>query len=209
MVLRIMTEKEYNITFATGGLLFHETLAVAKVYERLEDWAAVREEVLGQNLLQIRTQSAARRTYQEVAGRLEMLTPEEMALLREGMVQEQRYLLWLAVCRRSLFIRDFAVELLREKYLRLDLELSYDDYDSFFYRKEEWHPELEEVADSTHKKQRQYLFKMLRQAQLLSRDNHILPALLTPRLARTVAATDPADLHIYPVSDLDIWSWLA
>jgi hypothetical protein len=208
MALRMMAKQEYNITFATGGLLFHETLAVTEVYDRLEDWDAVREEVLGRNLLQIRTQSAAKRTYQEVAGRLQTLSPEETALLLEGSVQEQRYLLWLAVCRRSLFIHDFAVELLREKYLRLDLALTYDDYDSFFYRKEEWHPELEEVADSTHKKQRQYLFKMLRQAQLLSRDNRILPALLTPRLARTVAATDPADLHIYPASDMDIWSWL-
>ena len=204
-----MPEKIYSITFATGGLLFRETLTVAESYERLGNWDAVREEVLGNNLLQIRTQSAATRIYQEVAGRLMEFTPEEMELLIDGSAQEQCYLMWSAVCRRSQFIHDFAVELLREKYLRLDLELTYDDYNTFFYRKEEWHPELEDVAESTHKKQRQYLFKMMRQAQLLSTDNHILPALLTTRVARAIAATEPTDLHIFPASELDIRSWLS
>lgn len=205
----MMAEKEYNITFATGGLLYHETMAVAEAYERLGDWDTVREEVLDNNLLQVRTRSAAVRIYQEASGRLQQLTPDEMELLLDGSPQEQRYLLWLAVTRRSSFIHDFAVELLREKYLRLDLQLTHDDYDAFFYRKEEWHPELEEVAESTHKKQRQYLFKMLRQAGLLSKDNYILFALLTPRLAQTIAAENPADLHNYPASELDIRSWLA
>jgi hypothetical protein len=165
--------------------------------------------VLGNNLLQIRTQSAAKRIYQEASGRLIELTPEEMELLLEGSPQEQRYLLWLAVCRRSHFIHDFAVELLREKYLRFDFELDYDEYDAYVSRKAEWHEELDDVAESTHKKQRQYLFKMMRQADLLTADNHILPALLTPRLARTIAAKDPADLTIYPASELDIRSWLS
>ncbi len=90
--------------------------------------------MLGKNLLQIRTQSAATRIYQEATGRLMELTTEEMELLLDGSAQEQRYLMWLAFCRRSRFIHDFAVELLREKYLRLDLELTYDDYNTFIYR---------------------------------------------------------------------------
>ena len=205
-----MADKEYSITFATGGLLYRETLTVAKSYERLGDWDAVREEVLTNNLLQIRTQSAAKRIYHEASFRLMELTQEELELLLDSSTQEQHYLLWSAVCRRSQFIHDFAVELLREKYLRLDLKLTYDDYNAFFYRKAEWHPELDEVAESTHKRQRLYLFNMLREAQLLTKDNQILPALLTPRPSPEPSLpTNPADLHIFPASELDIRSWLA
>ncbi|MGC9523722.1 MAG: BrxA family protein, partial [Anaerolineae bacterium] len=126
-----------------------------------------------------------------------------------GTRHEQNHMLWLAVCKRYRFIHDFAVEVVREKFLRLDLELSYHDYDVFFNDKAEWHPEVEGVADSTRKKQRQVVFRMLREADLLSEDGQILPAILTPREIEIVAADDPKHMAIFPVSPIEIQEFLA
>ena len=202
-----MIENRYSMSFTTGTLLYQESLTVANLFEETGDWDGVRERVIDDNLLQMRTLNASKRVYREVASRLKQLTSAELALLCTGTRQEQNHILWLAICKRYRFIHDFAVEVVREKFLRLDLTLGYDDYDIFFNNKAEWHPEVARVAESTRKKQRQVLFKMMREAELLTRENQILPAMLTPREVETIAADSPAYLSIFPVSQIELQEW--
>src|SRR5690606_18928612 len=126
--------------------------------------------------------NASQRLYREIAARLKLLTTDEFEIVRYGSLPEQAYVLWLAVCKRYRFIHDFAAEVVREQYLRFDFELKPEAYDLFFTRKAEWHPEVEAVAPATHNKQRQVIYKMLREAQLVGGDQRIIPALLTPML---------------------------
>ncbi|MFW6184614.1 MAG: DUF1819 family protein [Chloroflexota bacterium] len=204
----MMTEEPYSMSFTTGTLLYHESLTVAELYEELGDWGAVRERVVDGNLLQMRTFNSSKRVCNEVISRLRELTPVQRALLREGTRQEQNYLLWLGVCKRYRFIYEFAVTVVREKFLRLDLALGYEEYDLFFHDKAEWHPEVEAVAESTRSKQRQVIFKMMREAELLSPENVILPAMLSPALIEAIARDQADYLAIYPVSGADVSEWL-
>jgi len=202
-----MSETRYIMSFTTGGLFFSESVTVAKLYFDLGDWALVRERVLENNLLQARTVNTAQRVFREISSRLKLLTEDELQLLCNGSRQEQTYLLWIAICKRYAFIRDFAGEVIREKYLRMDLELTYQDYDVFFNAKSEWHEELEQLSDSTKSKLRQVVFRMMREAELLSRNNAITPALLTEKLGQVIAQDSPAWFTVLPVSDTDIKEW--
>ena len=204
-----MADNKYLLSFTAGALLYRESLAVTELFEELGDWAAVREHVMDDNLLQMRTPSASKRVFREVFGRLEQLTTAELTLLRIGLSQEQSHLLWLGVCKRYRFICDFAVEVVREKFIRFDFDLSYDDYDIYFSNKAEWHPEVAGVAESTRKKLRQVLFRMMREANLLTVDNQILPALLTPRTVEVIAADSPSYLLAFPTSPTEIQEWLS
>ena len=201
-------QQHYTLAFTAGALLYRESLVVAELFEELGDWDAVGERVMGHNLLQMRTASASKRIFGEVSRRLKELTPAELALLRTGTHQEQAHLLWLAICKRYRFIYEFAVDVVREKFIRLDLDLSYDAYDIFFNNKAEWHPEVEHVAESTRKKLRQVLFRMMREANLLTADNQILPAMLTPREIEVIAADSPSYLLGFPTSPTEIQEWL-
>jgi hypothetical protein len=205
----MMNENRYNMSFTAGALLYRESLKVARLYEEMGDWQAVRARVMDDNLLQMRTLSAAKRVFREVASRLKHLTPAQLALLRTGTRQEQGHLLWLAICKRYRFIYDFAVEVMREKFMRLDFDLPYDAYDVFFNNKAEWHPEVEGVADSTRKKLRQVLFKMMREAGLLTQDDQILPAMLTPREIDVIATDSASYLRVFPISPTEVEEWLA
>lgn len=195
------------MSFTTGTLLSHESIVIADLYHQLGDWDAVRTQVIGDNRLQMRTLNASKRIYREISSRLRLLTPPQLELLGDSSLQEQNYLLWLAICRRYRFIYDFAVEVVREKFLRLDRTLTYEDYDAFFHQKAEWHPEVERVAAATRAKQRQVVFKMLREADLLSKDDYLLPAMLTPRLIATIVQDNAAHLAVFPVGDADIREW--
>lgn len=83
----------------------------------------------------MRTTNSFKRIYREVASCLSRLTPAAWEILWHGTSQEQRYILWLAVCKRYAFIRDFATSVVHEKYLRLDYTLTYLDYDIFLMTK--------------------------------------------------------------------------
>lgn len=191
----------YSMSFTTAPLLRQETLVLVALFDELSDWEQVRERAVSENRLQLRTANSARRITSELISRLKLLSPDELAMLREGAPQEQGYLLWLAVCRRYRFIYDFAVEVVREKYLRLDLTLEAADYDVYFEGKAEWHPEVERVAATTRRKGRQFVLRMLREADLLSRSDQITPALLTPALVDAIRAVNPADLAVFPAPD--------
>ena len=202
-----MNMHRYSMSFTTGALLRPESLIVADLLGELGDWDAVRDRVLAENRLQMRTENASRRVCREVISRLKLLTPAQLAIIRGGAHQDQGYALWRAVCKRYHFIRDFAADVLREKFLRLDLALTYDDYDIFFNRKAEWRPEVESVAPATRKKGRQFVFKMLHEAGLLSGDGLIAPALLSPRLVDAIREDDPVWFGVFPISEMEVMRW--
>ena len=188
----------YSMSFTTAPLLFHETMVVAKLWGQERNWEVVRERVLSENLLQMRTANSAKRIFSEISSRLKRLTPLQVEMLLASGRREQNYLLWLAFCKRYRFAYDFAVEVVREKFLRLDLALSYEAYEIFFDDKAEWHPEVGRVAEATRKKQRQFLFRIMREAALLTEQNEIIPAVLSPQLTAVLCDDDPAHLAIYP-----------
>lgn len=201
-------QTRYSMSFTTATLLHRESVTLAALLTELGDWNAVREKVIADNLLQMRTLNTSKRIFQEISSRLKQLTPAELALLRDGTRQEQGYLLWLAVCKRYRFLYEFARDVLHEKLHTHDLTLAPEEYDRFFNAKAEWRPEVEGVSPVTRRKQRQFLFKMLREAGLLTADMQIVPALLTPRLVEAIRQDDPAHFAVFPVSlaNLRIWS---
>lgn len=202
-----MTER-YSLSFTTGGLFLHESLIFAERYLKLRDWSLTRAEARNDNLLQVRTATAALRISGELVARLEHLDVLELEELLETDLRNRGYLLWSATCRRYSFIRDFAVEVLREHYLLLRRRLSYEDYDAFYNAKALWHNELEEITLSTQRKLRQNLFRMLREADLISDKQQILPAMLSPRVAQLLALRQRDELTVFPATDSEIQRWL-
>jgi len=201
-----MTDDKYKLSFSTGGLFHRESVILAELFLESNDWDSVRDSVLSENLLQTRTQASSKRSCREIISRLETLSHEELDLLVNGTFQEQAQLLWVAVCRLYKLIAEFAVEVIRERLLGLRFDLSYEDFDFFLNRKSEWHAELDELQPATRKKLRQVLFKILREADILSADNTINAVMLSPRVQDIISSRRPRDLTIFPVLDSELRS---
>lgn len=199
-----MNPERYRLSFTTGGLFVQESVLVADRYMKSRDWSATRDQVRAENLLQVRTAAAALRISKEVVARLEHMSPQELAFLLDGSQRERGYMLWSVACRRYAFIRDFATEVLREHYLTLRRQLPLSEFNAFFHRKSASHDEIENTATSTQNKLRQNLFRMLREAELLSGQHLIQPAMLTPRLAKLLVQRGRESLTVFPVTDTDI-----
>ena len=198
------TEANYKLSFTTGGLFLNEASLGSSLYLASKDWSAVRDHVNSGNLFQARTLSSGARVSREVISRLSTLNEKELEVVANGSPQDRSHLAWIAAARRYLLIAEFAEEVVREKFLLLNPALGYDDFDTFFRAKALWHEELNELADSTTKKLRQNLFKMLRDAGLLSPEGYILHTMLSHTVSGLVAGRDPSEFRLFPLTDSDI-----
>lgn len=200
--VHVMTEtprvSRYALSFTSGALLMREALIVVPIYLREHDWAKVRQLIEEDNLLQARTVSTGHRRAREVAQRLAVLSDNELELLVDSTTSERGHLLWAAACRRYDLIGEFAEEVLRERFLLLTPTLGHDDFDSFIRSKALWHEEVADLKDSTLRKLRANIFRMLIEAGFLSEDGRILQAVLSTRVTDALAARTPSDIRFFP-----------
>lgn len=204
-----MATDRYQLSFTAGGLFLREATSIAARFLRCRDWRQTRAEIREENLLQQRTATAATRLSKELVARLETLSVVELEELIDAPARDKGYILWVAACRRYRFVRDFAIEVLREHYLSHRHQLTTGDYESFYNSKALWHAEIDELADSTKKKLRQNLFRMLREADLVSPKNQIQGVLMNPRIAQLIAQQAHEDLLVFPASESEIQRWLS
>ena len=190
--------RRYALSFTTGALLMREAALLAPVYIEQRDWDQVRNLAVKGNLLQARTHRTGVSLASETVQRLSALADGEVDLLIEATASERAHLMWAAACRRYEFIGEFADEVVRERFLRLASTLDYQDFDSFVRSKALWHEELAEIKDSTLQRLRSNVFKMLREAELLSVVGEIMPAVLSERVAAVLSARSPSDLRFFP-----------
>lgn len=192
------SDVRYALSFTSGGLLIREASAVAPMYLREHDWGQVREAIDEDNLLQARTRSAGVRLAREVVQRLSVLSAAEVELLVDASPTERGYVMWAAACRRYALIGEFAEEVLRERFLTLAGNVTYEDYDAFYRAKAMWHDELDHVTHSSYKKLRQVLFRMMTEAALLNSKGRIEPALISARLTSCLHERTPSDIRFFP-----------
>lgn len=207
----------YRLSFTAGGLFADAAPKVAELYLRAADatieppggtdsnnattsetWAAVRSQAEHDNLLQARTQASNKRLTREVAFRLATLSDAELAMLVDATSTERGHLLWVAACRQYEFVGDFAQEVLRERFLLMRPAISHDDFDDFVAAKAMWHEELSGLKPSTIVKVRATLFRMMREAGLITDDGTLNRVVLSHRVADAFAARTPSDERFFP-----------
>ena len=199
-----MESERYSMSFTTGGLYYQESVKIAELYLELGDWNIVRAEVVSKNLLQSRRQNTLRRVCSEIISRLKQLAISELELLIDSNPQEQNYILWLAVCRRYKFIGDFGREVLRERYLSMKTDIHYEDYEYYFSKKSEFHPELNDLSPATRYKLRQIVFKMLKETEILSVEKVINPVVFSRRFLESIPKEKWEDILFFPAQESDL-----
>jgi hypothetical protein len=188
----------YKLSFTATALGLTESIKVAEIYSGCHDWEMTKDIIKKENTFQSRTLTRNTRVTWEIIKRLSLLTEDQLELLLEGSLEEQRLLLWFAICNYYTIIREFAIEVLHEKFLGMDMHLDEEDYQAFYLRKSDWHPELDEITESTQYKLRWVLFKMMREAGILSEENTIIRVIPSARLSQALQSHAEFAYRIYP-----------
>ncbi len=189
----------YKMSFAVGGLLLNESVEVARLHEPSEAWDITLRRALEEGVTSLPKTASRRRTLREIVNRISTLDNEELDYLVLGADRpDQQALLWLATCRAYRFVREFATEVIHERFLSFQYDLPLESFDILFAAKAEWDEGLAGISPTTRAKLRQVLFRMMREANVISDDNRILSAYISPRLKAMLVEKSPRDLAVFP-----------
>lgn len=199
-------EEKYRFSFIAGGLLLNETVKVAEVYLQQGSWTETSKSVAETRILQKNRSSSSNRFYQEIQKRLKTLSKEEILFLVEANYEEQKQIIFLSICRYCGFIKDFMVQVLRENMLSMKMVLRDADYFGFINDISIEHPEFEALTETTRKKIRSVLFKILREAGFVSSasDGTVSPVVVSSRVQQMLISSNPRELSYFLYTDQQI-----
>jgi len=191
--------KKYEFSFTASSLRLNEMILVANsiLDERAIDYV---------NELGNGKAATGKRMYAEFHKRLVKLTKTQVEMLVNGDLITQKQIAFLSICKAYSFFRDFVVEVIREKFLVFDYEITEGEYISFYRRKTELHPEMDKLTEITRNKIRQVTFKFLEQAGIIDnvKTKIIQPQLLDNSVIDAILADDYNWLKVFLISDMDI-----
>lgn len=201
--LRVPNSLKYELGLVGATLRLDQMLLVARDISSRSDQELVDELGSGKS-------STGKRMLIEFKKRLSVLTPAQLEILVNGDLRCQRQVAFLSFCKCYSFVREFTVEVVRDKLLFFELKVTDADFYSFSKRKAENHPELEKVTEVTHNKIRQVVFKVLEEGGLIDtvRSRMIQTQLVAPNLAKAVIADDPEWLKVFLLGDEEIQTLL-
>ena len=141
----------------------------------------------------------------EFEKRISNLASQQTDILVNGDFLSQKQIAFLSISKTYLFIRDFVIELLREKILVFDYQITEGDYISFYRRKLDLHPEMDTLTDITQKKIKQVTFKILEQAGIIDsiKSKVIQPQIIERKVTHAIVSDNPNWLKVLFISDMD------
>lgn len=195
----MVSEKKYRFSFTASSLRTRAFVSVVNHLESENDEDI--ELALGTG-----KRSTGKRMYVEMQKWSECLTSLQKQALLNGNFKTQNEIAFVAACKYYRFIRDFVIEVVREKSLVYDYEITLGEYLSFFRRKAEEHQEMYELSEVTQYKVQQVTFKILEQAGLIDsiKTKMIQPQMIEPETKEAILQDNAELFKIFLYSDFDI-----
>jgi len=196
---------KYIFGFTSASLRLNETISIEQ-YRRERGIANFNDIRNRQELVGFGNVKTSKLEFHEIKNRLQTLSEGEIHILLHGDFNSQKQVAFLGVCKHYLFIRDFTLEVVRERVQVFNYQLSEVDYLSFVRRKQESHPELERLSDTTKIKVKQVVFKILEQSGIIDdiKSKTIQPQLLSSELVDAIMEDNPEWLKVFLYSDNEI-----
>lgn len=190
---------KYSFSFTTASLMINGMVQIAESKRNNSDFNYI--EILGNG-----KSATGKKYYAELNKRLKNLTSEEIDLLIDGDLPTQKQICFLAVCKTYGFVKDFTIEVLRNKFLVYDYEITDGDYLSFLRGKLQEHEELEKLTEQTQQKIKGVIFKIYEQSGIIDsvKTKIIQPQFVDSKIIETVRKDNPNWLKIFLISDTDI-----
>jgi len=202
----VINKNKYTFSFTGASALIAETLVIAEEYERLKDWDKVQKALIDNNLLNKVKHATFKREFREIKKRLSLLTSAQIQLMISGSHDDAKAMILLSLAKTYIFFKDFILEVLRNKYSLFDTVLTEADYTRFFNVKNLSHSELSGITETTAKKAKQVIFKLLEQVSLISvaKNGRIIKPVLSQQALEVIILDDPAILGSFLFSNEEI-----
>lgn len=175
-----------------NGLRLYQSSLMATQYLKIGNWPAVRSWAVNENIFDSNRTDTSNRYASHVVKMISTLTPDQLHILSEGDSSEQLAMLWLGFCKTFDVIGWFAKEIIHEKYVSKDFNLTRNDFMAFIISKSDSVPELKEVGASSRSKLQSVVFHNLSEAGFISSSGEIQTAMLSDNVIQSLEAGEIA-----------------
>ncbi len=187
---------KYRLSFGTGNAYINESNLILKKYLENKDWRETEKYSIENNILQTNTLSSEKRIFREISLRLKSLSQKEQEFFIRSNYLDQSILIWIAICRTYKFIGDFSSMIITEKFNSYQSEMNYNDFNYFYEQQKVFHEELNSLKDSTRKKLRQVIFKIMKDLNIISKTKEITP-LLPSKEIKEISINTTNDMQLF------------
>lgn len=158
----------FKLSLTAVALGLRESEIALDIYQSVEDWNLVENQVLQENLFQKNSAASSKRVLREVRQRLQSLSGESQEIFLESQTDDRKAILLIACCKCYAFLFAFIRSVLAEKVVVFDSQVTIQEFDAFWNQASADFPSLEEISESSRKKTRQVIFRILAEAGLVS-----------------------------------------
>ena len=182
-------ESGYKPSLTREQFLFHEMRIVAKQMVQGEDLASMIQIIAANNLFQYPTERMTAGMVRACYRRLNLLNSEQLLRnIAEHSVEEAKQICLYAIMKDNRLVWDFMVTVIGEKYRNQDFSYGKLDLTSFFTRLQEQNEAIAGWSESTVKKLKSVLNRILRENDYLDsiKAGHLNPVWLYPELENVI-----------------------
>lgn len=192
--------KTYEVAVANHPVLLKETLTCAKLLTKNDDWKALSDHVIEENLLEARSINTTQTYLRAIRFRLDHV-PEELLAMMAGRHQKTaRLALFYVLLNKNRLLREMMEEPIRDALLAGESQVAREELENFFEFKRQHDNVLKGWSDTTWRKYWQNTLKMAVEAGVLDiQDEYVtlLPEAAPKKLASYLEEQDEqVMLHI-------------
>lgn len=159
---------KYNLAFTAGALLYNESLHFIQAIDYTEDYLK-NEFSVHSDVLVTNAESSRKRIKSELDKRLKNLDVDYLNKFSLLIEQDQKVILFLAICKTYSIITEFALEVVFNKWKNFDNELSTYDF-KYFLSSKLSEEQLNSISEHSLYKLSQVAVKMFKDVGIFKED---------------------------------------
>lgn len=181
-----MALQRYNGEIVAGSLLVSESRKISNILLQGFNGKAIYSAVLEDNVLQKRSPASAKRQSRLLSNRLQALPEDFLLMIRDGSHEQAIQVLLAAAIIHSRLLGDFIKQVVRTRIKTFKKQIKYVDWDNFFEECKHHDAYITTWSESTVKKIRQVVFRILAEAKIIdsTRSMQLIPFSLLPEVKK-------------------------
>ena len=186
---KMKSEQPYRSTIKSRPYFYIETKKLSGLIRQGYKEPQLKEQVMNNNIFQVKTESRKREIASVILSRLEVLDDYLIKQISEADVDSSKIIVLYAIMKTDRLFYEFMNEVFSEKIVYQDLSLTDPDFNIFFEGKRQQSDRIASWRDYTFYKLQQVYMRILSEAGLLKKRKILIP-IINPDVLEHIRNSD-------------------
>ena len=174
--------EEYSTKLTAEPFLYNETKIIGEYLLSGENVQKLKRKNIEKNLIKHKKQGSVKRTNAPIFRRLEAMNNDILENFVYSDVETSKYLLVYAIMKTDKLVRDFIIEVYKDKIIMRNEYIEKYDIDRWYEMKKESSVSLKNKSDITNSKAKQVIMKILQDSGMVVKETNNRFRIIKPLL---------------------------